>query len=135
MLNRITTSLVLWLLKRSSLTKENRIELLNGIMDDLFVIPFRAIITTESDGSLKINGQTVDMQQARILREQAKALLNNQVLKLINDQVAYNAVNIGIFKSVTTDHLFFAKSALWGEDEKQKLIKTLAGVETEELNP
>lgn len=133
-MTKYLVKLTVWLLKRVDLTIEDKNKLTNQLLDNLFVLPFRAIIETNGDGELLVNNRTLEIEQTRKIREGAKVILNNYTWKLISDQVNYLAVVLGTYKSATSEQLLFTKAIIWWEQQTVKLLEELAQVnEIEEL--
>lgn len=126
MLGSIATQLAVWLLK-ASLSKENRMKLTNAVLTKLGAIQSSDVLGWDGQGVLHIQGRKVEMEQARVLRESAKVLLNSPARKLVRDHVAFKAVTIGVQKAELPEQMMFGKSALWWGDEEDKILMTLAG--------
>jgi len=125
MIVKLTT----WLLKRSNLSKKDRMLLTNAILDKLYAIPTRDIITLNEEGRLLVNNVPLDHEKTIQLRDSARAALNSQVRNLVKSQVAYKAVTMGVHKSKDIDELYFAKAAIWWGQQEDDLLKLLAGQE------
>jgi hypothetical protein len=133
-MSRYVVKLAVWLLKRVDLSAEDKNKLLNQFLDNSLVLPFRAIIERNNNGELLLNGRTLEIEQARKIREGAKVILNNYTWKLISDQINYLAVMISTYKSEKTEQLLFTKAVIWQEQQTMKLLQDLAGMnENEEL--
>ena len=133
MLSNLTSKLAVWLLKRIDLTKENRILLTTQLLSNLKALPLTDPLEMASDGSLKINGRSLNMEEARSLRESAKVALTNPAIKLTREHVAYAAITIGVHQAMNNDQTYFAKTALWYHQQLLKQLQVLAGEEIEDL--
>lgn len=121
------------MLGKSTLSEENRIKLLTAILDKSCALPFRDIIEINEDRTILVNGRTLDMEGAKVLRESARGLINNTAFKLIQESVAFRAVNIGTNKAITLYDIMFGKAASWwGQEEKR--ILTLLGQTDQEID-
>lgn len=129
MLNKLISKLTIFALKNKKLSGDEKTECLNALLDNLLALPIYAIIKTDEQNRLIINNVLLDYEKALQLRESAKAALNNQALNLVNEQIAFMAVNLGVHQAFNNEQIVFAKSALWNMQETNKLLKTLAGDE------
>jgi len=119
--------LCLWLLKRADLSLEDRNKLSTAILDSLQALPLRDIISVDETGSLLVNGRSVGIDEARLLREGARTLLNSPTRKVIRDQVAFQAITLGVHKVEKPEQMFFARAAIWWSQNEENLLKVLAG--------
>lgn len=131
-MSHLAVKLTIWLLKRVHLSTEDKNRITNQLLDNLFVLPFRSIIEKNGDGELLVNGRTLEIEQARKVREGASVILNNYTWKLISDQVNYLAVVISTYKSEKSEQLLHAKAVIWWEQQTTKLLKELAGMNDDE---
>lgn len=126
MLKRIALKIIAFLLKSNDLSVEDRSLLTYLVLDNLHALPIRDIISFNEDGSVIVNGKTLVSEQITLLRESARAALNNTALKLIHDQVEFTAVTIGIHKSNKVENLLFGQSAIWYGQQEKNLLTVLA---------
>jgi len=117
---------ICWLLARKTLSSQDRVLLTNKILDTIHALPTHAIIT-EDKGKLFIGGTALDGERSLVMREGAQAALVNPALKVIHEQVLYQAVTLGVHQALTPDQMNFAKAAIWWGEEELKLLKLLAG--------
>jgi len=127
MLNSLLIKIITRLFYRASITIEQRIILTNAIMDKLAVIQSGDILTVDAQGTLTINGQTLDYEQSRALLESARAMKHSTARNLVRKQVEYLAVQHGIHKAQTPEQMLFSKAAVWWGQEEERLISVLAG--------
>lgn len=120
--------LLLKLLKNKRISQEERGLILNSLVESINGLPVNDIITFDLEGTLKVQGKPVNAQQAISIREGAFALLNNETYKLIKEQIAYNAIKMGIHTSITTDMLLLSKAALWIQQNEIQLLERLSGL-------
>ena len=133
-MGKIAVYLVKWLLKNSQLSLENRIVLTAALLDKLNFIPAKDIIKTNQLGRLEINGREVTLEYAGQLRESAKRDLESLSRKIVNEQVAFRAVTLGIHNGDTLEKLIWSRVALWWAQEQEDLLKLLAGVDNSSEN-
>ena len=60
-------------------------------------------------------------------REGAVALEKNWTYRTIKEQIAYEAIKLGIHGSIDMDGVMFSKAAIWLQQEEIKLVKRLSG--------
>lgn len=125
-MKRLAVWLTQFLLKQK-LSKELRVKLMTSILDNLQALPFREIIRVNEQGVLLVNDRTLDIESTVQLRESAHAALQSVALKLINDQVAFNAVTLGVHKVETPDQMIFSRAAIWWGQQQRSLLQLLAG--------
>lgn len=123
---RLITKIVGSILKRSDLPVEDRSYLSTFLLEKLGAFPIRDIISVNDEGSLIVDGRSLDVDQARALREGAKLAKTNVALKLIREQVLYAAVTTGIHKSETELQLFFSRAAIWWGQQEERLLALLS---------
>lgn len=115
-------------LLRKNLSVSDRVVLVNAVINRL-EIPTRAIITVDDNRRIVVQGKPLSTEQTQSLQESAFALANNPALKLIRDQVRFQAVDLGYLQNVDSDKYreLFYKAALWYAQEETALIASLAG--------
>lgn len=116
-----------WLLS-TNLSVEERNALTNAILDRQYALPFHDIITIGQDGKALIKGEPLDYQRALLMQQSAKATLDSPVRQLIREQVAFQAVTIGVHKQKVPEDIIFSKAALWWGQREQELLEILAQV-------
>lgn len=126
MLSKIV-KLAVWLLNRSSISIIDRLVLTNAILDKLATIQSDDIIKLDENGTLLLNGRPLDYEQARLLRESARAVLNSTARSVVRKQVEYLAVTIGIHKADKPEQMLFGKAAIWWGQQEDNLYKLLSG--------
>lgn len=119
--------LALRLLKNKRLKEEDKLLILNALLERISAIPIKSIITFDKDGTLNINGKTLTVEQTIAVKEGANSIKLNHTYKLIKDQIAFEAIKMGIHSSLSLDMVIFCKAALWLQQEEQKLIERLSG--------
>lgn len=128
-----TIRLLLRLLKNQRLNNESRSLILNFFLESIQVLPIRDTITFDDMGTVKINSKFLTLEKALQLREGAVNLQKNWTYRLIKDQVAYNAIKMGVHSSLTFEQLILSKASLWVAQQEALLIESLAG-ETVEID-
>ncbi len=126
MWQKILTRVVARLLRSSRLSFENRTILVTALLDELNFLPSRAILELDEQGRILVEGEPLEIEQAISIREGAKALLNSPTYRLIRNQVAFQAVTIGVHTGDTPERMYFSKVVLWWGMEIEKLIRLLA---------
>lgn len=130
-MNQMAIRLALWLLKRP-LTLSQRNLLTTAILERLGALPIRSSLSVnETTGEILVSGTPIDLDHARVLFEGAKQLLNNPVLKILWDQVAYNAIGFGVHKAENETQMYFARAALWWSQEEKRILGELSGTQIE----
>ncbi len=122
----IAVKIVICLLKKQ-LSLKNKTILITSVLDRLQTLPLRDIIVVSDVGSLVINGKELDIEEMKIIRESARALQDNRVFGLIQDQVLHQALAFGLNSAVNLEMLYTSKSAVWWGQEENRLLKLLAG--------
>ncbi len=126
MISPITENLIKQL-KKSSLSMEDRLALTTALLDKLGALPIGDIVHFTESGVI-INGKELDQDQALSFREACVALKDNYARNVINEQIRYQAIDLGINKAVALDTLFFSKAALWCLNEENILIEKLVNI-------
>jgi len=107
------------------LSPEERILSTGVILDKLNALPLSAIIAV-SDGAITVNGQELDVEKARTLRESALRVLENQAFKLCHEQVRWIAVQKGLATELSPSDLTFYRAALWYSEQLVAHLSLLA---------
>lgn len=127
MFKRLALKLAVRLLRDPVLTLEDRSLLTATVLDRLNALPADAILKTDTDGTLVLNGKRIDAKKAIALNKSAQRVLNEQAFKYGLEQIRFAAIEIGIYKGLTTEQNVFAKAALWQIEEYKKLLQLLSG--------
>ena len=117
------------LLKNGTLSLEESVRCSEALLAVMGALPFKDIITHNEFGRITVNGKEIDIDQAKRLRANATAALENQALTLIREQAAYTAVTVGVHKAESPNQMFFARAALWWGQQEHTLLELLAGRE------
>ncbi len=121
------TDKVIKQLKKSNLSLEDRTALVTALLDKLGAFPIGDIITL-TDTGISINGRVLDTEQYMVFREQASALKDNFARQVINEQLKFKAIQMGIHKSLSADELYFSKAIIWFINEENILLERLSTV-------
>jgi len=125
-MQKLIAKITVWLLKSKRLDGESRILLLNALLNNLSVLPMKDVITFAPDGTLLVKGKTLTIEQAVQIRESAVSLKKNPTYSLLKEQMAYEAIKMGVHKSTTLDMLAFSKAALWINEQETKIVEELS---------
>lgn len=112
-------------LRKSELTLEDRVALITALLDKLGVLPIGDVIDISEQG-ISIQGKVLDQEQVLNFKEASAVLRDNFARQVINEQIRYKAIDLGINKATAMDTLFFAKAALWCLNEQEILITQLS---------
>lgn len=126
-MGNLTTNLIVWLIKSKRFSLQNRTKCISALLNKLNFIPYKDIIETDGQGRTLIEGRPLDFEKAKQVREGAKAILDNPIRKLVRDQVAFRAVNIGVHNGDTPEKVYFSRVALWVTQQEEELLEILAG--------
>lgn len=124
-MKRLAIRMLLGFLGRD-LTLADRNLLISGILDGLDALPLRDTIVV-SEAGLVINGRLAEIDELKVLYTSAKMALDNKALKLINDQVLWNAIKEGLHNGDDPVKLLFYRSAIWFGEQQKIFLQTLAG--------
>lgn len=128
----IATKLAIFALKSARLPVKDRNLLTACILDRLAALPLRDIIHVNEEGNLLVNGRPVDVETARQLRESARGALTSTAFKFIRQQVAFQAINIGVHKAEDELQMFFGRAAIWWGQQEEIQLRLLAQMTPEE---
>lgn len=119
--------LLLKLLKNKRIKSSDKELIYQALLEKIIILPIKDLITFDSDGTIKINGKGLETEQAINLRESAVALDKNWAYRVIKEQIAFEAIKIGIHKGNTLEQIIFPKAALWIQQQEIELINRLSG--------
>lgn len=71
---------------------------------------------------ITLNGKLLDREQAINFKESCVVLKDNFARKVLNEQVRFLAVNLGINVALSVDTILFAKAALWILQQEDDLL-------------
>lgn len=113
------------MLRNYPLSTQGRIQLTNTILDVLSIKG--DIIAVDPQGNLLVNGNLIDFERARLLRESAKALQNSLARNVIRNAVTQSSIEMAFHNGDTPEKMFFGRAALWFSQQEDKWIGLLAG--------
>lgn len=125
MLNTIIAKLVIWALGLKRITGDNRVEILNAILKNFNAVQVRNVISYDSQGMLLLRGKKVSLEEAEYLITSALALKDNPARKVIRDEIAFEAIKIGVHNGMNPEMIQFSKAALWWGEQEEKIINLL----------
>jgi len=125
-MQEVIVKICIYLLRSVKLTEDSRNKLITCVLDRLHALPFRDIIRRDEQGVLLVNDKTLDVEKSIILKESARGALQSVALKIINDQVAFNAVTLGVHKVEKPEQMMFSRAAIWWGQQQEILLKLLA---------
>ena len=126
MLGNIVTKIVLWMMRNTRFSLENRVVCTTALLDKLNAIPSRDIVNIDGNGSIFVNGKAVDKGKVSQMRQQAQALLENPLRQFVREQVSFRAVKLGVHKANDLNEVFFSKAALYQAQQEDEIYEQLA---------
>lgn len=114
------------LLKSVDLSIEDRSLLTACVLETLAALPLHDIIKVDTDGTLMVNGEYVELEQAKKLRESARVALGNYAFNFIRDQVTFEGIKTGFLQADSEKQSFFGKAAIWWGQQEIKFLMLLA---------
>ena len=107
--------------EKANLSLEDRTALVTVLLSKLHALPLNDTFIIEQN-SVIINGKPLETEQLIVFRDSCISLKDNFAFKILNEQIRYLATNLGVYKSVSQDELFFYKSALWNLQQYENLL-------------
>lgn len=121
-------SFAVWLathLLKGDLDVSDRTKLMGHVLKTINVLPLHAAIEQTADG-IRINGEPLDIERARVLRDAALRALENQAFKLSYEQARFLAVKEGLATSLPPEGLLFYRAAIWNAEVIKDHLNLLA---------
>lgn len=115
------TNKVIAKLKRANLSLEDRTALITVLLNKLHTLPLDNTFIVDQN-SVVINGKPLATEQLIVFRDSCIALRDNFAFKVLSEQIRYLATNLGVYKSVSQDELFFYKAALYNLQQFDELL-------------
>jgi hypothetical protein len=106
---------------KTNLSLEDRVALTNTILSTLLVLPIDNAIEI-LPGEVKIRGRKLTTEDFVSFTESCKALRDNKARQVINEQVKFLAINMGVHQSVSLETIMFSKAALWVIQQENELL-------------
>lgn len=125
MLQKVIAKFVVFILRHNRLSGEAKAICTSALLDNMQVIPICDIITFNQQGTIQIRGRSLEPEQAKAFAESARQLRDSFAKRIIREQVAYEAIKMGLHQGLTPDMILFAKAALWYAQEENKLLNTI----------
>lgn len=97
------------------------------MIEKLGAFPVGDLITFTENG-LSLNGKDLSHEQFLNFKEACVLLKDNFARKVLNEQLKYKAIEMGIHKSTTVDELLFSKAVIWFINEENILIEKISTV-------
>lgn len=116
-----TTNKIIQQLNKANLSLEDRTALVTALLSKLHTLPLDNAFIVEN-GQVIINGKQLETEQVLVFRDSCLALRDNFAFQVINDQIRYLSMNLGVYKSRNMDELFFYKTALWNLQQYSELL-------------
>lgn len=116
-----TTDKIIKKFNKEDLSLEDRIALTNTILSTLSVLPINDAIEISPEG-VKIRGRKLNTEEFINFTESCKALKDNKARQIINEQIKFLAINMGVHQSVSLETMMFAKAALWMVQNENELL-------------
>jgi len=125
-MQNLLARLCIKLLRSKKLKGENKTLILNALLDNIGALPIKKIITFDVEGAMLINGKRLEIEQAISLKQSAQAFRDNTFRKLVEEQIAYMAVEYAIHNGLSPETIMFSKVAFWIQEEVKKLHTLVA---------
>lgn len=126
-MSSLLTKLVLFLLRNIKLKTEDKTAIVQTFLQKQS-LPIYDIITYE-DGQLVINKRVIEGEARIVLRESAKAVIDNQARRIIQEQVTFEAMKEALHKGTSPEQILFGKAVIWLQQYQDFFLKRLAGEE------
>lgn len=121
----VMAKLVIFALKSKRLSGEQKAEVLSALLENLQALPLQSIITFDEYGTVAIGGRNLEPEQAIAFRDGCRAMKDSFARKMIQEQVAYAAIKMGVHQGLNPDMILFSKAVLWYAQEENKLLSTV----------
>ena len=122
MLNIIIAKFVVFILRHKRLSGEAKAICTSALLDNFNFFPIRDIITFDTQGTIQIKGRSLEPEQVKVFAESARLYKDSFAKRIIREQVAFEAVKMGVHQGLTPDMILFAKDALWYAQEEEKVL-------------
>jgi len=123
---KLSVRLAKFLLERGDLSVKDSAILTSVVLNKLGALPYEEAIQITDDGSLMVNGKTLDFEQMKKLRESALGATTNLALNLVFEQIKFLAVVEGVHKGSSIEQMYFGRTAIWAIQNIQKALDTLS---------
>lgn len=126
MFSSFTSKLVLWALKTVRIHGEDKTRVMAHLLKNIGALPLTPAFTVDVSGAIVLNGKTLDMEQTIGLRSSASALQQSSMEKVLNEQMRFLAIQMGVHQGLNPEMIMFSKAALWVIQEREKVIRQIA---------
>jgi len=127
MLNNLITKLVLWALHSKKIVGENKTKITNALLENIGTLPTKRLITFDQYGTMLVNGKYLEVETAIRFKQSAMALRDNEVKRIMNDQLKALAIEMGVHNGLNPETIMFSKAFLYSIQEEDKLISQIIG--------
>jgi len=118
--------LTIRLLNSQRITGEQKTRVMASLLKNIHAIPIHDVVSFTSDKSMIIDGKRFDAEQARLFVESIDGLKNSYARKVINAQLTYMALKLGVKEGLNPEQIQFSKAVLWFIQEENNLIEILS---------
>lgn len=126
MIERIIAKLAVFALRHKKLSGEQKLIVTSALLDNLNAIPIQKIITFDQQGTVYVRGKQLSANEAIAFRESCIAMQDSFARKIINEQIKYEAISLGIHIGDSVDKIIFSKSALWLIEQENELLARMS---------
>lgn len=118
--------LTIKLLKSKRVTGEQKTRLMSALLENMQAIPIRDTVQFTQNNTLIVDGRKLDIEQAMVFNDSVNGLKNSYARKVINAQLTYKAIQIGLHQGLNTEQIQFSKAILWVLQETDNLITAIS---------
>ena len=118
--------LTIKLLKSKRITGEQKTRIIAALLRNIHAVPIQDVISFNEDRTMSIEGRKLDVEQAMQLNESANGLKNSYARRVINAQLTYKAIQIGLHQGMNPEQIQFSKAILWIIQEENDLINAIS---------
>lgn len=97
------------------------------MLEKVQALPIKDCLEFDLQNTVKVNGKDLNADESIQFREGAMSLGKNWTYRTIKEQLAFEAIKIGIHSSQNTEQLLFSKAVLWVQQREMELITKLSG--------
>lgn len=116
-------------LKKAGLSIEDRTALTTALLTKLNALPLHnSIQVSLQEGMITIKDKPLTTEQIINFKQSATILKENFAYQVINEQIRYLAINLGVHIALSPDTVMFSKAALWILQEEEKLLDEISTV-------
>jgi len=125
MLSKLLTKIIIWALKTTKITGEDKARITTALLNNIDALPIRDAISFDADGTILIRGKKLELEQIQNLKTGASVLKDNFARKLIEEQLLYECSKIGLHQGVNTEQIVFSKACVWCLQQMDRFIDIL----------